>query len=92
MSIPPEVTEHGLSIATISVTYYDFKPVREVRAYIEPLYERVNVATLERLYSEAAKEKAIDAMCEEYGDISQSVIQQEEFIYEVEAWLYDKTL
>lgn len=85
----PPTPEHGLYNTFIDITYRDFKPVQEVRKDLEQMFVRPFI-NLTRLFSDKVMKKAVRYMQREMPDIDESMLSDDDFICEVEAWLYDK--
>ena len=89
--VTPECSGHGLTVSFIEAKYTDFKPERTARRELEAMFDNTEIM-LTRTYSAKAKEDALTQMREAYGDITDRMVQADEFECEVAAWLYGKTI
>ena len=87
--IAPNNASHGLYMTFVEITYKNFKPIKEVRQDIEGMFSRP-ILTLNRYYTPKVLRKAMRHMKQEFPDMEESMLNDEEFLFEVDAWLYDK--
>lgn len=87
----PSAPAHGLYTEHIDVTYKDFKPKRQVREELEAMFTRPYV-TVERIFSDKALRRAVRHIRWEHEDVTEAMLDDGDFLCEVEAWLYDKDL
>lgn len=87
--IVPDKQPHGLYMTFIEITYKNFKPIKEVRKDIEAMFT-CPILTLNRYYTDKVLRKAVKHMKREFPDMDESMLSDDDFLCEVDAWLYDK--
>ena len=87
----PSAPAHELYTEHIEVAYRDFKPMRKVREELEAMFTRPYV-TIERTFSDKALKRAVRHIRWEHEDVTEAMLDDADFLCEVEAWLYGKDL